>query len=201
MEKKLTIPYILSEGLALGLKNAASVIGAVVLWILTLWIPYINIGTTIAIASLPLAISKGKVISPLQIFDKKYFKYLGEFFLLLGLMYAGIIAGMAFFIIPGLVIAIAWSLALLLMIDKGLNPIEALTKSNQLTTGHKWTIFAAQLVVVIGIVILSVIFGLLGTFGKVLLVLVIVLIFPLLLGFEAAIYRSLAGEPQTESLD
>jgi uncharacterized membrane protein len=116
-------------------------------------------------------------------------------------MYAGIVAGMVLFVIPGLVIALAWSLALLLMIDKGLNPVEALTKSNQLTTGHKWTIFAAQLVVVIGFVILSAIFGLLGVFGKVLLVLVAVLVFPLLLGFQAAIYRVLAGEPQAESLE
>jgi hypothetical protein len=200
MEKKLTIVYILSEGFALGLKNAASVIGAVVLWILTIWIPYINIGTTIAIASLPLAMSSGKVISPLQIFDKKYFKYLGEYFLLSGLMFAGILTGMAFFFIPGVVIAIAWSLALLLMIDKGLNPIEAMTKSNQLTTGHKWTIFAAFLVVIVGLILLSAIFGLLGTFGSILMVLVVVLIFPLLLGFEAVIYRVLAGEPQVSEV-
>lgn len=44
-------------------------LGATVLWLLTIWIPYLNVGTTIAMATIPIELSKGKVISPLFIFD------------------------------------------------------------------------------------------------------------------------------------
>jgi len=49
----------------------------------------------------------------------------------------GIGAGCVFFIVPGIVIGIAWSLAVLLVIDKGKNPTGAITLSNNLTYGHK----------------------------------------------------------------
>lgn len=58
-----------SEAMATGVKNAPSLIGCLLLWILTLWIPYLNVGTTIAITLLPLEMAEGKVISPTCIFD------------------------------------------------------------------------------------------------------------------------------------
>ena len=71
-------------------------LGATVLWLLTIWIPYLNVGTTIAMNTIPIELSKGKVISPLFIFDGKYRKYMGEYFTLIGLMYLAIIPALFF---------------------------------------------------------------------------------------------------------
>ena len=79
MNKKLDFKELLTNTITIGLKNFPSLIGCVVLWILTIWIPYVNVGTTIAIFTLPAALSKGKIISPLEIFNKKYFKFMGEY--------------------------------------------------------------------------------------------------------------------------
>jgi hypothetical protein len=138
---KLDYVTILKEGFAYGTKNIPSLLGALALWILTIWIPYVNVGTTIAICTLPLQLSRGDIFSPLSIFDKKYYRYMGEYFLLLGLMGIGIIGAMLFFFIPGIVVAFAWSLAVLLLLDKGLNAAEAIRMSNKLTWGNKWTMF------------------------------------------------------------
>ena len=61
-ERKITVMGVIQEGIGVGLKNSLSLLGAIVLWILTIWIPYINVGTTIAIYTIPVALSKGKVI-------------------------------------------------------------------------------------------------------------------------------------------
>jgi len=158
--EQLTITGIINNSITLGLKNLASIVGAVVLWALTFWIPYLNVGTTIALYGMIIEMSKGGVISPLEIFDAKYRRNMGEFFLLMGFMLAGIMAGYLFFIIPGIVIAIAWGQAVLLLIDKNMNPTEALTMSNKLTYGKKWTIFLGNLilVLVLYIVLLIIVF-------------------------------------------
>ena len=75
-ERKITVMGVIQEGIGVGLKNSLSLLGAIVLWILTIWIPYINVGTTIAIYTIPVALSKGKVISPTFIFDAKYRQYI-----------------------------------------------------------------------------------------------------------------------------
>lgn len=202
MEKNLTVGGIISNGFSIGIKNALSVIGAIILWLLTIWIPYLNVGTTIAIYALPLEMSKGKVMSPTRIFDGKYRKYMGEAFLLYGLMQLGVIMGIAFLVIPGIVISIAWSLSLLLLIDKGLSPLEAMTRSNKLTYGHKWTIFGGtfllSLILMVAILIISGIFTAMGdtgaVIGSVLSFIIILLFMPILLGANAYIYRVLALE-------
>lgn len=47
--KKLDFGETLKDSVAIGVKNAPSVIAAVALWLITIWIPYLNVGTTIAI--------------------------------------------------------------------------------------------------------------------------------------------------------
>jgi uncharacterized membrane protein len=194
MEKKLNPIEILTNGFGIGLKNVASLLGAVILYVLTCWIPYINIGTTIAMATLPLEMAKGNVFSPTAIFDKKYFAFIGEYFLISGLMFSAILFGFMFFVIPGIVITIAWSMAVMLMIDKKINPVEALTASNKATTGHKWTIFLSQLALGVAMMILFWIFGKLGTIGTILSVVAIILIAPVALGMQAYIYKTLCKE-------
>ena len=53
---KVSFRLTFAEALEIGVKNAPSIIGCVVLWLLTIWVPYINVGTTIAINMLPTLI-------------------------------------------------------------------------------------------------------------------------------------------------
>ena len=146
MEKKITVFGVIGEGFSIGMKNSLSLLGAVILYALTIWIPYLNVGTTIAMCSIPVELSKGKVISPLFIFDAKYRKYMGEFFLLLGFVSIAVVPLLFFGFFPAIVISFAWSLAVFLLLDKGVSPGEALIQSNKLTYGYKWTLFFISLV-------------------------------------------------------
>lgn len=196
MEKKLDFSEVLTQGIGVGLKNLPSMIAAVVLWLVTIWIPYLNVGTTIAISTLPIELSKGKVISPLMIFDKKYYKYMGEYFLLAAFMYVAILIAMAFLVIPGIVVSIAWSMAVLLLLDKGFNPTQAISESNKITYGHKWTIFFVYFVLIVVMAVLTYIFGLIPYIGGVLNVIVLICFMVAMLGCQGVIYGKLsAGIP------
>ena len=194
MEKKLDLFGVLSEGIAIGLKNAFSLIGAIILWLLTIWIPYINVGTTIAICSIPIALSSGKVISPTFIFDAKYRKYMGEYFSLIGLMLIAIIPAYAFMVVPGIIIAIGWSLAVYILLDKGVSPSEAMMQSNKATYGYKWTIFGVGFLLAVAFLILFFIFSKLGSFGFILIILLYLVLLAAELGCMAVIYRKLVRE-------
>ena len=50
---KLPFKETLSEAIQIGFKNILSLIAATLLYIVTIWIPYINIGTTLAMNALP----------------------------------------------------------------------------------------------------------------------------------------------------
>ena len=62
--KKLDFGETLKDSVAIGVKNAPSVIAAVALWLITIWIPYLNVGTTIAITLLPTQLAKGEIVNP-----------------------------------------------------------------------------------------------------------------------------------------
>ena len=146
---KVSFRLTFAEALEIGVKNAPSIIGCVVLWLLTIWVPYINVGTTIAINMLPIELAKGGVISPLSIFDAKYRKYMGEFLITVGLMIIPIFIATLFMIVPGIVLSIAWSLAYYFLFEKRKNPMQAIMASNEATYGSKWTMFFVLLVFVI----------------------------------------------------
>lgn len=139
--KKLDFGETLKDSVAIGVKNAPSVIAAVALWLITIWIPYLNVGTTIAITLLPTQLAKGEIVNPLGIFDSKYRRYMGEFFITMGLMIFPIFIGVLFMVIPGIVLSIAWTLSYYFLIEKGKNPIQAIKASNDATYGSKWTMF------------------------------------------------------------
>ena len=157
--KKLDFAETFKDAITIGVKNAPSVIAAVALFLVTIWIPYINIGTFIAITLLPTQLAKGEVINPLGIFDSKYRRYMGEFLITMGLMVIPIYIDFIFMIIPGIVLSLAWSLAYYFLIEKGKNPIEALKASNDATYGSKWTMFAVALVFGIAAAIVMLIFS------------------------------------------
>ena len=153
--KRLDFATTLQDAIAIGLKNAPSVIAAVALWLVTIWVPYINVGTTIAITLLPTRLAKGEIVNPLGIFDSKYRRYMGEYFITMGLMVFPILIGLIFMIVPAIVLSIAWTLSYYFLFEKGKNPIQAIKASNDATYGSKWTMFAVQLVVgiIVGIVL------------------------------------------------
>ncbi len=141
MERKLEFLPSLGDAVALGTKNAASLCLAALLYVLTVWIPYLNVGTTIAMATIPGKLAKGEVINPAFIFGAVYRKRMGDYFLLEGLLFAMLLAGFLFGVIPGIVLAFMYSLALYIMIDTNATPMDALHMSNEATYGFKWKIF------------------------------------------------------------
>ena len=165
MTKKLNMLATIQDGLRIALVNFLSLIAATILYILTIWIPYLNVGTTIAMSSLPAELAKGKVINPLFIFEGKYRRNIGEYFILIALMTLGIYVGFTFLIIPGIVISIAWSLAAPLFVDKDKGALEALRESNTLTYGN----------------------------GGIIAVIIILFAVPALYGVEASIYKQLTS--------
>lgn len=191
MDKKLVFKDVLSNGVSTGLKNFLSLIGCVVLWLITIWIPYINVGTTIAIITLPAALSKGTVISPLEIFNKRYFRYMGEFFLVEGLAGIIIFSAMLFMFFPAIVMSIAYCFAALLVVDKGKGASEALKLSNRATYGNKWTIFFVQLV-------LAILIPILGLIWKPLVVIYLIFYIPVSLGVMAIMYKELTSDISEE---
>lgn len=157
--KRLDFSETFKDSIAIGVKNAPSVIAAVALFLITIWIPYLNVGTFIAITLLPTQLAKGEVINPLSIFDSKYRRYMGEFFITMGLMIIPTYIAMLFMFVPGIVISIAWTLSYYFLIEKGKNPIEAIRASNDATYGSKWTMFLVLCVFVIAAIIVLWIFS------------------------------------------
>lgn len=194
-QKSLPVIEVLIEGFKIGVTNIASLLVAVLLYILTCWIPYLNVGTTIAISTIPLKLSEGKVISPLFIFEEKYRQYMGEYFTLIGLMMMSLIPAYCFMVIPGMIIAISWSLALFIMLDKGISPNEALIQSNKATYGYKWTIFFINLIIGVIAFVLSFALGLIHEVGSFIAAIVLM---PFSLGCQAVIYKKLVKENQTQ---
>ena len=194
--KKLSIAEVIPEGINMGLKNFPSLLGIGILWVLTFWIPYVNVGTTIALVTLPAEMSRGNVLSPTEIFKKKYLRYMGEFFILMGLMNMAILIGFIFVYIPGIVIGLMFMFAPMLLVDRGLSPTEALKESNKLTYGNKWAIFFSVLIVEIA---LGLAFYLLSLITPVLGLIVMIAAMPIIIGLIAAIYGKLTsgGQPET----
>ena len=206
MAKKLEVVPTIKEGVTLALINYVSIVWAVILYVLTIWIPYLNVGTTIAMASLPAEMAKGNVLNPTFIFDGKYRRNMGEFFILMALMTGAIWVGFLFGIIPGIVISYAWYIAVILFVDKDMNALEALRESNKLTYGNKMRIFCIGLVlgVAIGLAcgIVSGIFsighiGWLQGIGTFLTLLLVIFFVPATLGVDAVIYKRLTS-PEEE---
>ena len=142
---KLDITKTISDGASYGLRNIVPLLVMVILYFLTIWIPYLNVGTTIGFYKAVIKIGRGEQIDPVAIFDKDNFKNLSGFFLLLGLTYIGVVVACFFMLIPGIVMGIAWGFAVYFFIDKNVSPLKALQLSYDATYGNKWRIFFTQL--------------------------------------------------------
>lgn len=147
---ELTVGNIVSNGFNRGLKNILAVAVNFFLWAITLIVPYINVGTTIGLCiGIVTKMKNGETISFTEVFNPVYRKKMGEFFLVSAFVGMGTAFGFVFAVIPGIVIAVAWSLAVLLVVDRDMEPLDAIKKSNELTYGKKWTMFGGMIVLVI----------------------------------------------------
>lgn len=197
--KTLNFGETYKDAIAIGVKNAPSIVVAVALFILTIWIPYINIGTYIAITLLPTQLAKGEVINPLGIFDSKYRRYMGEFLITAGLMVFPLLIAFIFMFIPGIVLSLAWSLAYYFLIEKGKNPIQAIKASNDATYGSKWTMFFVILVYAIAAWLVTFIFSLIcaligvGFITFLVMFVIIVLIASVSMAINASFWKQLQG--------
>ena len=153
--EKLQVKQTITDGILYALKNLIPLILMTLLWVITIWIPYLNVGTTIGVYKAVIKMGRGEVINPLDIFDKENRRNLGDFFILLGLMSIGTTAAAAFMFFPAIVLGIAWGFAAYFFLDKGLAPMKALKVSYKVTEGEKWTIFWIM-------VLVWVIFGIVG---------------------------------------
>ena len=201
---KLAVFPTIKEGIAIGARNIGPILMNVLLWAVTVWIPYLNVGTTIGLSvGIVAKASRGEPIPMTEIFNPRYRKYMGEFFLTTGLIAAGTGVGIVFFIVPGIVISLAWCMAILLVVDKGKNPTEALTLSNNCTYGYKKKMFGIYfLVSLLFFVVMLILMGIgaatgndniigLMSFAVFLLALFMMFVF---IGLQASVYKQLTGE-------
>ena len=177
---KINVMDTIKDGIQLALKNVLSLILLVILYVLTVWIPYLNVGTTVGLYK--------------AIFDKDNFKFFGNMFLLLGFQTVGITAATAFMFVPGIILSIAWGFAMYLLIDKGVSPLKALTASYDITLGEKWRIFAINLLVGLIIGLVSGLFTLIPKVGFVFTILVVIVGCALAVAVEALMYRHFADK-------
>ena len=191
---KINVMETIKDGFQLAIKNVLSLILLVILYVLTVWIPYLNVGTTIGLYKAVIAMSRGEVVDPVSIFDKENFKFFGNFFLLMGLLSMGITAACAFLFIPGIILSIAWGLAFYLLIDKGTSPLKSLTASYDVTHGEKWRIFAIDLLVGLIIGLLCGIFTLIPKVGFVFVILIVIVGCAYAVAVEALMYRHFADK-------
>ena len=191
---KINVMDTIKDGIQLALKNVLSLILLVILYVLTVWIPYLNVGTTVGLYKAVIAMSRGEVVDPVSIFDKDNFKYFGNMFLLLGFQTVGITAATAFMFVPGIILSIAWGFAMYLLIDKGVSPLKALTASYDITLGEKWRIFAINLLVGLIIGLVSGLFTLIPKVGFVFTILVVIVGCALAVAVEALMYRHFADK-------
>ena len=187
--EKLDIMQTIKDGVQYGLKNFFPLLLMVILYVVTVWIPYLNVGTTIGLYKAVIGIGRGETIDPTSIFSKDNFKNLSGFFLLLGLVYIGTVVAFMFMFIPGLVMGIAWGFAIYFFIDKKVSPLKSLQLSYDSTYGNKWRIFLVGLVCAILIGIICGILGAIPKVGGVLAVIACILCVAIMVAVEGVMYN------------
>ena len=146
MERKLDFGATLGDAFRTGFQNILNLLLTILLYGITLWIPYLNIATTIGLYRIIIALAHEETFSPTDIFKKENFQPIGDFFLLLGFQTAGIGAAAFFLFFPAMVLSIAWQYSTYFLLDRGVSPLRALKLSFDVTRGEKWSIFFIGLV-------------------------------------------------------
>ena len=146
---ELTIGNIINNSFSIAFANIGLITLMLLVYYLTIWIPYINLGTSIAMFAFCIAIVRNKPFRIEELFSYKYRKLIGTMLLLHGISFLAILLGLLWFIVPGLVLMLAWGQAGYLVVDKNLGPMDALKTSYNITYGKKWIIFFSFVVIAI----------------------------------------------------
>jgi len=85
------------------------------------------------------------------------FRHAGSLFVIALLMSLGIMLGMIVLIIPGLILAIMWSVAVPAQIVEDTGVTGSLGRSRELTRGNRWRVFAVLLIFLVVSILISVI--------------------------------------------
>jgi uncharacterized membrane protein len=75
-------------------------------------------------------------------YPRPFWKYVGAS-LLLSL---AVVVGLVLLIVPGIIFALMFMFSNLIVIDRELGPIDAMTESNRVTRGHKWSLLGLVLI-------------------------------------------------------
>ena len=186
---KLNITQTIKDGVQYGLKNFFPLLLMVLLYVLTIWIPYLNVGTTIGVYKAIIQIGRGETIDPTAIFAKENFKNLHGFFLLFGLLYMGITVALCFLFFPGIVMGIAWGFAMYLFLDKKVSPLKALQLSYDSTFGNKWRIFAVEILCSILVCIICLLLAFIPKVGGVLTAIAAIVCCAIVVAIEGVMYN------------
>jgi len=108
-----------------------------------------------------------------------FWRYVGAMILYTLIMLAGFIL----LFIPGIIWAVKFSLCYYFVIDKGLDPIEALKASSRTTMGVKWQLFG-----------FGILCGLINLLGLICLILGVFATYPTVLVATALVYRQLMAQ-------
>lgn len=190
--EKLSFKQTIGDAFKLGFANIVNLLLTALLWIITVWIPYLNVGTTIGFYKAIIALSKGEEIKPAAIFSKENYKGLGDFFLLFGLQTAGTIAAALLFIAP--IVGLAWGFAFYFLIDKKVSPLKALGLSYDTTCGEKWTLFFLYIVFGLILSVVTSILGLIPYVGWILVLAAIIAFVAVMMGLQAVLYKHFSAK-------
>ena len=186
--EKLDIMQTIKDGVRYGLKNFFPLLLMVLLYVVTVWIPYLNVGTTIGFYKAIIGIGRGETIDPTSIFAKENFANIGGFFLLTGFIAIGTFAAACFMLLPAYVIGIAWSFAIYFYLDKKVSPLKSLQLSYDTTFGNKWRIFFTELICVLLICVVCGILGAIPKVGAVLAVIAAIVCSAIVVAIEGVMY-------------
>jgi len=187
--EKLDIFQTIKDGVSLGLKNFLPFLLTVILYLVTCWIPYLNVGTTVGLYKAVIALGRGEKIEAATLFDKKNFEPMSGFFLLMGLQFIGTLAAFCFMFIPGIVLAIAWNFAMYFFLDKKVSPLKSLQLSYDATLGNKWRIFFTGLVCTLALLIAGTALMMIPKVGVVLYVIAVIVWTVLYCAVFSVMYR------------
>ena len=105
--------------------------------------------------------------------------------------------GLVLFIIPGIILALIWFVAVPVLIIEDKGVFDSMSRSGELTKGNRWRIFGLMLVVYIGVFVVFIIAALIAAvlpiLGLIAFVVLAVIVYPWLAVVVPTVYYALAG--------
>jgi hypothetical protein len=105
--------------------------------------------------------------------------------------------GLIFFIIPGIILALIWFVAVPVMIIENKGVFDSMSRSGELTKSNRWRLFGLMLVVYIGIFVVFLLAGLLAAalpiLGIIAFIVLAVLVYPWVGVVVPTVYYALVG--------